>query len=79
MATQLVQLAPDNEQTVALHEQLQQAVIHTYLERSLGSDAEKEHNPLARQTLRFKCPCCSESLLRHYRLHKVYWFCPPLP
>ncbi|MEO1208977.1 MAG: hypothetical protein AAFX78_05475 [Cyanobacteria bacterium J06638_20] len=22
------------------------------------------------------CPCCSETLLRHVRHNKVYWFCP---
>ncbi len=21
------------------------------------------------------CPCCSNPMLRHFRLHKTYWFC----
>ena len=22
-----------------------------------------------------KCPCCSSSLLRHWKQNKMYWFC----
>ena len=22
-----------------------------------------------------KCPCCSSSLLRHWKYQKMYWFC----
>ena len=22
-----------------------------------------------------KCPCCSNSLLRHWKVNRMYWFC----
>lgn len=22
------------------------------------------------------CPCCTDTMLRHIRHHKIYWYCP---